>query len=1185
MFMKCKITVIVTFMLMVLSSMLSTALNIVEINNEIILKSTDIDDFYSLSSDGHILGYSTIPKTYNEIWTKEDGLVYENLENMIIGQKATGSYNMRYYYIHRGFLFFDTSTIPLGSTITSATLTFYGELDKSDTDFNIVIQKGYNDHPHKPLISNDYNKANYGENAGSLSTTNFIVNGENNIIINNPQNWITIGGITKFCIRSDRDINGVDPWLNSPGVDTYNEYIRINSNENSNYKPYLIVEYEPNNNPNTPSKPSGPTSGKTGVTYTFSTTTTDLEEDRIRYGWDWECDGSINKWSNFYNSGKVCSIDHIFEIEGDYCLRVLAEDEHGAQSEFSPALIININQDNEFYSLTISVSPEEGGFVEVKYNSNSYIVEDSQTFNDILKDTIVSLTECEADNWEFEGWSGDVSSEDQNLEDINIIIDSDKSIIANFAPVATTEIFNIIHITDLHFSGNSQDSQDAWEKILNNIKNQKPQPSFVVCTGDLVEAGDSTNGADAYQMMCEGLDGSKVTSNPNSGWFLKGTNIPIYFCPGNHDAYYMTGFNGDDFDNYRNYISQEYYYKRTINIDGYSILLYSLTSGMDTYMDTDFLPQGDGLRDRYGNEVTHFIEDTKLNADFKLALTHHPYVICSQNNGRFKYFNINGDGTVHDFGYYCENYNVDLVLAGHIHKSYVTSDYFGDGGGWVNGDLILKEGRKTTYVMTDSIGGTRDNDQDKGHYRKISFYSNGDIKVHGQQKFSSYSIDKSVDKPIKSILTGLLSKFQKIVTFLQDLIDNQESIIDERYIKNNNDCRYNIINIKNIKTTDEKKYYLGELEDTVIEPVGEKITGLTPSSWDWQNAEYKGITGNWMTSVKDQGSCGSCYAFGTLGAIETCIKMMNEDPNMNIDLSEQYMVSCGESWVGGIDGCQGSPISSTIKFLETYGAIPESCFSYQASEVSCNNKCHDWEQERFDITNLQRVSSDKESIKNALVNHGTLTASFRVYLDFKEYTGGIYEHQWGYSEGLHRIVLVGFNEDQDYWICKNSWGTSWGENGYFRIKYGECEIQDSVYYFELPTTTLVNVYPKSYHFGVVKAGECSSSHEFIIENRGAKIKRVEIWCPSDCFIVSNTGEFHLDPNEEYTVSAKYCPKYDVTKDSSSIYVRFYYEGGPETIEAVLKGGKTKPISREFFAFKYLKYVGVFLKISQDNTSL
>lgn len=1175
--MKCKITVMAIFMLMILSSMLSTAVNIDKIKKETILHSMDIDDFDCLSCDGHILGYSTIPKTYNEIWTKEDGIVCADLENMIIGQKATGSYNMRYYFIHRGFLFFDTSSIPEGSTITSATLSFYGELDKSDTDFDILIQKGYNNHPHKPLIESDYNKANYGENAGSLSTTNFIVNGENNIIINNPQNWINIGGITKFCIRSDRDINGVDPWLNSPGVDTYNEYIRIYSSEKGNYKPCLNIEYEPNNNPNTPNKPSGPITGTTGVTYTFSTSTTDLDGDSIRYGWDWGCDGSINTWSNYYDSGDICSIDHVFELEGDYCLQVLAEDEHGAQSEFSHDLIINIDQDNELFSLTISALPKEGGYVEVRFNSNSYIVEDSQTFNDILKDTIVSLTECEEYNWEFKGWSGDVSSEDQNLEDINIIINSDKSINANFAPTAPTEIFNIIHITDLHFAGNSQDSQNAWEKIRNYIINQKPQPSFVVCTGDLVEAGDSTNGADAYQMICEGLDGSKVTSNPNSGWFLKGTNIPIYFCPGNHDAYYMTGFNGDDFDNYRNYISQEYYFKRTINIDGFNILLYSLTSGMDTYIDTDFLPQGDGLRDRYGNEVTKFINDVKINADFKLALTHHPYVICSQNNGRFKYFNINGDGTFHDFGYYCENYNVDLALAGHIHKSYVTSDYYGDGGGWINGDLILKEGRKPTYVMTDSIGGSCDDDQDKGHYRRISFYSNGDIKVHGQQKFSSHSIDKTSDKPIKSIITRLSDKLQKIVTFIKDFIENYVSIRYEKDLKNNKDCYCNTINSKNIKTTDDKKYYLGELEDTVIEPVGEELIGLTPSSWDWRNAEYEGVTGNWMTSVKNQGSCGSCYAFGTLGAIETCIKMMNEDPNMNIDLSEQYMVSCGKSWVGGIDGCRGSPISSTIKFLENYGAIPESCFSYQASDVSCNNKCQDWEQERFDITNLQKVSTDKESIKNALVNYGPLTASLRVYLDFKEYSSGIYEHQWGYSEGLHRIIIVGYNEDQDYWICKNSWGTSWGENGYFRIKYGECEIQDSVYYFELPTSTIINIYPKTHHFGVVKVGECSSTQEFTIENRGAKTKRVEIWCPSSYFIANNVGEFYLDPNEEHIVTARYCPKYDVTRDSTSIYARFYYKGGPETIKAVLKGGESKPISKEFFNFEFLKYLEPVLR--------
>ena len=85
---------------------------------------------------------------------------------------------------------------------------------------------------------------------------------------------------------------------------------------------------------------------------------------------------------------------------------------------------------------------------------------------------------------------------------------------------------------------------------------------------------------------------------------------------------------------------------------------------------------------------------------------------------------------------------------------------------------------------------------------------------------------------------------------------------------------------------------------------------------------------------------------------------------------------------------------------------------------------------------------------------GPIVAAFDVYEDFRDYTGGIYEHVWGDYLGGHAVAIVGYNDAENYWIVKNSWGTGWGENGWFRIRYGQCNIDSYLAYAmtECPAT-------------------------------------------------------------------------------------------------------------------------------------
>jgi len=99
-----------------------------------------------------------------------------------------------------------------------------------------------------------------------------------------------------------------------------------------------------NNPPYTPSQPSGHSTGEPGVAYTYFASTTDPDDDRVKYGWEWTQDSTVDGWTELYDSGAQCSVQLTFGDPGTYYLKVKAEDEHGLQSGFSPYLVVVISQ-------------------------------------------------------------------------------------------------------------------------------------------------------------------------------------------------------------------------------------------------------------------------------------------------------------------------------------------------------------------------------------------------------------------------------------------------------------------------------------------------------------------------------------------------------------------------------------------------------------------------------------------------------------------------------------------------------------------------------------------------------------------------------------------------------------------------------------------------------------------------
>jgi|GEM_PF-4836028 len=232
--------------------------------------------------------------------------------------------------------------------------------------------------------------------------------------------------------------------------------------------------------------------------------------------------------------------------------------------------------------------------------------------------------------------------------------------------------------------------------------------------------------------------------------------------------------------------------------------------------------------------------------------------------------------------------------------------------------------------------------------------------------------------------------------------------------------------------SEERKRLCGVRDLAVPEGVGEiREVKQPPDSFDWRDVDGT----DWTTPICDQKSCGSCVAFGSLGALEALVKIELENPDMAPNLSEAHLFFCG------CGSCcdWGWNQSAAANYLQNYGVPDENCFPYVDYNVSCGNSCDEWAERAVRVEGWNWVADNVDAIKGSLLI-APLSTTMLVYTDFFYYHQGVYEHVWGEIEGGHAITLVGYNEVEDYWICKNSWGTRWGENGWFRIRYEESGI-------------------------------------------------------------------------------------------------------------------------------------------------
>jgi C1A family cysteine protease len=274
-----------------------------------------------------------------------------------------------------------------------------------------------------------------------------------------------------------------------------------------------------------------------------------------------------------------------------------------------------------------------------------------------------------------------------------------------------------------------------------------------------------------------------------------------------------------------------------------------------------------------------------------------------------------------------------------------------------------------------------------------------------------------------------------------------------------------------------------------------------PSHWDWRDVSGT----NWTTPIKDQGWCGSCVAFGVVAVLEMMVKKWvyrdaKVDPKL-VDFSEGHLFfannrhcrtyKCNNPAYNNMCAAPncGWNIAPALDYLKLNSICNEDCFPYNGVNRPCNScnticisqappgppgtrwnpgqpcsncnqpctqaltLCPQWPYQNFTKIKDWRAITSKDEMKKVLSEHGCLVADFVVYDDFRHYTGGVYKHALGDWAGGHAVAVVGYDDVDDCWICKNSWGiqTHWGEAGggepygWFRIAYDECFIDDTMY--------------------------------------------------------------------------------------------------------------------------------------------
>ncbi|XP_023695672.1 cathepsin B-like isoform X2 [Paramormyrops kingsleyae] len=230
-----------------------------------------------------------------------------------------------------------------------------------------------------------------------------------------------------------------------------------------------------------------------------------------------------------------------------------------------------------------------------------------------------------------------------------------------------------------------------------------------------------------------------------------------------------------------------------------------------------------------------------------------------------------------------------------------------------------------------------------------------------------------------------------------------------------------------------------------------------------------------IKEIRDQGSCGSCWAFGAVEAISDRV-CIHSNSNVSIEISAQDLLSCchicgfgchggypAAAWyywrkrglvTGGLYdsniGCQPYTIPPCEHHVS--GSRPQ-CKSLEHTP-HCKSQCeaeykNSYKADKHYGMSAYHVRSKAQAIMAEIYKNGPVEGAFTVFGDFLLYKTGVYQHVHGFPVGGHAIKILGWGTENgtSYWLCANSWNTDWGDNGFFKILRGKnhCGIESQIY--------------------------------------------------------------------------------------------------------------------------------------------
>jgi cathepsin B len=253
--------------------------------------------------------------------------------------------------------------------------------------------------------------------------------------------------------------------------------------------------------------------------------------------------------------------------------------------------------------------------------------------------------------------------------------------------------------------------------------------------------------------------------------------------------------------------------------------------------------------------------------------------------------------------------------------------------------------------------------------------------------------------------------------------------------------------------------------------VEHKVPQALPDNFDartqWPNCAS-------LKEVRDQGSCGSCWAFGAVEAMTDRVCIASSGAK-NFHISAEDLVACCDECGFGCDGgypeaawsyYQHTGLVTGGNFNTKQGCEPYSiaaCDHHvngtlppcgpEQSTPTCTKKCIDgyatpYTQDKHFGSSTYSVRAQEKQIETEIYNNGPVEAAFTVYADFLAYKSGVYKHTSGQVLGGHAVKILGWGveDSTNYWLVANSWNEDWGDKGFFKILRGkdECGIESSI---------------------------------------------------------------------------------------------------------------------------------------------